>query len=769
MYAGNKVAWEEVGFVSAKSNYYRRILGLILIVSLAPSMVIGGMLIAKMFSDSARDYEEMELLAMRQTIDAFEQRLLNVESAIWQFSFNQDVLHTIRTDDMVRDFQYLNRLRESCIAVMHTRPGGLTIDSIAVVNHTNHWVYDTDFGYQSLKPLPAPLRACYEDTPDSWVLQNRYVKNNFYEYMVSNKVLACSFKVVNNGVIIVKINYEDFRSAFSAFSPIADFYIVHNGKVLYDKTDENIDRSAVIYPFFDALTQDEGNIGYQQDGRGYRGAYIRSKEFGWYYVLSGEAALSRNNFFAGMTITFLVAAAIMAIVAFVAALLSRRLYKPIQKLYASLDLPSADAQPNGRKYLDEIGLIEQSVSKLMGDNHSLREQATAQREFARDLLVYRLLSGQIESTQDYELLKSYGVDLPWKNKVLIGVQFLPRCADDAEEHPELMDVYLAGTGEIARELLPRNSLVAPGMVENMLIIAVGRDHSDYRKYFSETLQKLHDSLAEYLQAEITVTMSTVFTSLDQIKTAFERLRDVVRWYGAGGGVLQPGGKEDEAQYPYHLSENMIEGIRLNDMQRIQSSMHSFLEYIHDSVLEGSHKQMFILWLVGDILRLVPDCSAYIINQALASGQEDLPQALLSLETMEQRAQWLMKRIIQPVFEALHTNNADKIQLVKQIVSFVQENLGHSAWNIESCAQELSHQVPYLRRVFKEQMGMSYSQYVNMQVMKKAQQLLCDTKLTVAEIAEELGYSNSQNFIRQFKKEYHVTPGQYRRQQCVHFE
>lgn len=162
--------------MSAKSNYYRRILSLILVVSLAPAMIIGGMLIAKMFSDSARDYEEMERLAMRQAIDAFEQRLLNVESSIWQFSFNQDVLHTIRTDDMVRDFQYLNRLRETCIAVMHTRPGDLTIDSIAVVNHSNHWVYDTDFGYQSLETLPALLRAYYGDTPDSWVLQNRYVK-----------------------------------------------------------------------------------------------------------------------------------------------------------------------------------------------------------------------------------------------------------------------------------------------------------------------------------------------------------------------------------------------------------------------------------------------------------------------------------------------------------------------------------------------------------------------------------------------------------------
>jgi AraC-like DNA-binding protein len=45
--------------------------------------------------------------------------------------------------------------------------------------------------------------------------------------------------------------------------------------------------------------------------------------------------------------------------------------------------------------------------------------------------------------------------------------------------------------------------------------------------------------------------------------------------------------------------------------------------------------------------------------------------------------------------------------------------------------------------------------------KKAKQWLTETNMTVKEIADHLRYKNSQNFIRSFKKQEEMTPGQYR--------
>ena len=44
----------------------------------------------------------------------------------------------------------------------------------------------------------------------------------------------------------------------------------------------------------------------------------------------------------------------------------------------------------------------------------------------------------------------------------------------------------------------------------------------------------------------------------------------------------------------------------------------------------------------------------------------------------------------------------------------------------------------------------------------AKQMLLNSKESVAKIAEELGYSNTQNFIRFFSKYVGTTPGKFRK-------
>ncbi|MNL86613.1 Helix-turn-helix domain protein [compost metagenome] len=43
----------------------------------------------------------------------------------------------------------------------------------------------------------------------------------------------------------------------------------------------------------------------------------------------------------------------------------------------------------------------------------------------------------------------------------------------------------------------------------------------------------------------------------------------------------------------------------------------------------------------------------------------------------------------------------------------------------------------------------------------AKKWLIETDMTVKEISERLQYQNSQNFIRSFRKQEEMTPGQYR--------
>jgi AraC-like DNA-binding protein len=65
-------------------------------------------------------------------------------------------------------------------------------------------------------------------------------------------------------------------------------------------------------------------------------------------------------------------------------------------------------------------------------------------------------------------------------------------------------------------------------------------------------------------------------------------------------------------------------------------------------------------------------------------------------------------------------------------------------------------------VFKQTEGMSPHRYVLQYRVRRAQQLLASTEMSLAEIADAVGFSNPSHCIHYFREIVGVTPGEYRR-------
>ena len=73
-----------------------------------------------------------------------------------------------------------------------------------------------------------------------------------------------------------------------------------------------------------------------------------------------------------------------------------------------------------------------------------------------------------------------------------------------------------------------------------------------------------------------------------------------------------------------------------------------------------------------------------------------------------------------------------------------------------------YSVPYFEKFFKKHVGMTPSEYIMMYRLNFAGELLKETNKSITEIAHECGFNNVSFFIREFKKDYSVTPNKYRR-------
>lgn len=94
--------------------------------------------------------------------------------------------------------------------------------------------------------------------------------------------------------------------------------------------------------------------------------------------------------------------------------------------------------------------------------------------------------------------------------------------------------------------------------------------------------------------------------------------------------------------------------------------------------------------------------------------------------------------------------------VEYIYSHIKERI-----TIEELAEHLEISASYLSRQFKEELGISVSDYIREKKIERAQNILKYSDDSLVDIANQLSFSSQSHFIQTFKKYVGMTPKKYR--------
>lgn len=126
---------------------------------------------------------------------------------------------------------------------------------------------------------------------------------------------------------------------------------------------------------------------------------------------------------------------------------------------------------------------------------------------------------------------------------------------------------------------------------------------------------------------------------------------------------------------------------------------------------------------------------------------------------------IIKSSIQALTVAV--NQLEKVKGVKtvpderftEIMNYIQNH--YLTVTLDELAGKFALSTPYLSKYIKEKSGLTFVENVKKIRMKKAKTLLKNSNMTVERVAEQVGYPSVEHFNRLFKKEFQMTPVQYR--------
>ncbi len=102
--------------------------------------------------------------------------------------------------------------------------------------------------------------------------------------------------------------------------------------------------------------------------------------------------------------------------------------------------------------------------------------------------------------------------------------------------------------------------------------------------------------------------------------------------------------------------------------------------------------------------------------------------------------------------------------IVEIINYIQNDYKNVTLDVLSDTFHLSK--PYLSKYIREKAGITFQEVVKEARMKKAKELLRETNYTVETVAAEVGYETVEHFNRLFKRNYGMTPVQYRKQKKI---
>ncbi len=84
------------------------------------------------------------------------------------------------------------------------------------------------------------------------------------------------------------------------------------------------------------------------------------------------------------------------------------------------------------------------------------------------------------------------------------------------------------------------------------------------------------------------------------------------------------------------------------------------------------------------------------------------------------------------------------------------------WNVAFASEKAGLSGSHFQRLYKKHFGISFTEELILFRLDRAKYLLRNTSMSIQQIAEECGYTNSAHFMRQFREREKVSAGQYRK-------
>lgn len=580
-------------------------------------------------------------------------------------------------------------------------------------------------------PPFVPIPRFYPLNGDSFKCVYSYI---MYKTSVKNK---------ERDAVLLNLNKEYLFQGFDKQSDNIKLVIDQNYKVVYSNNDQFMVTEQLQNSFDpEGIMGDRESGYYLTDINGVRSVvmFTSTDKHNWRYIsiISYGMLLAQVNRMQAISILITVLIAVAGMLA--AHIFSRRLSIPIKSM-------------------------SKDVKKLQRENQKLHKAAKNRK--TAELLENSGWDSKGNKMTGQEFLSLIEMECSPAKKIVI----LCMCPDNYQilletQGVEALKTYLFAAANILSELLGESTKVFHlDMWNDKNLLFLQWEDNLSAESLREHIRKMQACVRNYYDINISVLVSTPEADSDRLYSLFEQVEETLTrsiFFGPEYVVFTADMEvKSDSHYEYpeqkekQLLENLMTGKAADAKKNYEEIIKETYQYpiiIYNMVVS---RLVFAIDKVISTLKKNGTASSF-------SGYFVLSNLIQETDTIAVRDKKFYD-LFERIENELEKRKSDKQELlVVKINDTIAKEYTEASFSLDYLADSIGISTAYMCRLYKLYTGTTITDRLGFLRMKKARELLLETQLSVNEVAERVGYSNSTYFYRVFKKENGVTPKEFRR-------
>lgn len=480
---------------------------------------------------------------------------------------------------------------------------------------------------------------------------------------------------------------------------------------------------------------------------------VRSEHNNWLYIagIPESALMEKANKIKKFTGVFTCIALFAGLL--IGLFLAYRNSAPIHRLLAVF---REQGRANEVSLPNDIDFLAGNISKLIT---KLEADLKEQIPLLQDAFIKRLLFGEFYSQQDMEAASSQiGIKVP-EGQGYVG---LIKLNGYEEMQSDNMQELSVGRLLLRRLLLDEDPevLVTDWGTDKLVVIIFDPEPAAALK-----LQKLLETAYNDYRLLLKAGMGSQFEQITEASYSFNEAMQALEYaiYVDADSVVHykdAAGESAMYYYPIDIEQRLINTLKAGELEESLRILEQLYERnIGQRELSYEMMQQFMNELKGTYLKLTEQKLFY--DQEVTDeikGRIAQIQPNDSVIILEQIFYDLTKDICEDIAQ----KKADaKSNLAHAIIQYINNQYTDQDLTLYKVAEKMGRPEKFITQLLQEHTGFNFSEYVEQLRIDQAVERLVENKITIDEIAVQIGYNSTHSFRRAFKRVHGVSPSTFR--------